>query len=65
MDGLRLSLNRMYRRRLEAWETVLITAATNRVVRPFEWGTEWAANWPGAAIRYDPLQVLAFQTPRR
>jgi dienelactone hydrolase len=41
--------NRLYRERLDAWETRLVTAATNRVVRPFEWGEEWAANWPSAA----------------
>ncbi len=47
--GIREFLNRHYRRRLDAWETQLVTAATNRVVRPFEWGEEWAANWPCAA----------------
>ncbi len=29
------------------WETCLTTADTNRVVRPFEWGLEWACDWPG------------------
>ena len=42
-------MNRLYRRRLDAWEHRLVTKTTNRVVRPFEWGIEWTANWPCAA----------------
>lgn len=37
-----------YGRRMDAWETRLATRSTNRVVRPFDWGVEWTANWPGA-----------------
>ena len=37
-----------YARRMEAWENDLCTRATNRVVRPFDWGTEWVARWPEA-----------------
>lgn len=37
-----------YGRRMGAWENRLAFRSTNRVVRPFDWGTEWAANWPGA-----------------
>src|SRR5215813_753345 len=29
-----------------AWETRLTTRDTNRVVRPLEWGLEWARRWP-------------------
>ncbi len=29
-----------------AWEGRLCSAATNRVVRPFDWGLEWTRNWP-------------------
>lgn len=29
------------------WETRLTTRDTNRVVRPFDWGMEWAREWPG------------------
>jgi len=28
------------------WETRLTTRDNNRVVRPFEWGEEWTAEWP-------------------
>jgi len=34
---------------MDQWETHLASAATDRVVRPFEWGLEWTAGWPGAA----------------
>jgi hypothetical protein len=30
------------------WENRLCFAATNRVVRPFEWGLEWTRRWPVA-----------------
>ena len=26
-------------------------AATDRVVRPFEWGLDWTAQWPGQTLR--------------
>lgn len=35
-----------YRRWMHAWETRMTSRDNNRVVRPFEWGTEWTANWP-------------------
>jgi hypothetical protein len=31
---------------MEQWEERMCFAATNRVVRPFEWGLEWTAGWP-------------------
>ncbi|MCU1258188.1 MAG: hypothetical protein JWO80_1073 [Bryobacterales bacterium] len=31
-----------------AWENRLAFRSTNRVVRPFDWGVEWTANWPNA-----------------
>jgi dienelactone hydrolase len=31
---------------MQAWEDKLCFRATNRVVRPFEWGLEWTAGWP-------------------
>jgi hypothetical protein len=31
------------------WENRLAFRATNRVVRPFEWGLEWTEGWPAAA----------------
>jgi hypothetical protein len=31
------------------WENRLAFRATNRVVRPFDWGLEWTRDWPAAA----------------
>ena len=36
----------LYRKWMYAWETRLTTRDTNRVVRPLEWGMEWARRWP-------------------
>ncbi len=36
-----------YRRWIYEWESRLTSRDNNRVVRPFEWGTEWTNNWPG------------------
>ena len=35
-----------YARWIVAWENRLCFRATNRVVRPFEWGLEWTEAWP-------------------
>src|SRR4029077_15165837 len=32
-----------YARWIDGWERKLATRDTNRVVRPFEWGTDWLA----------------------
>lgn len=37
-----------YAKWMEEWENRLCSRATNRVVRPFEWGLEWTAGWPMA-----------------
>ena len=36
----------LYAKWMYAWETRLTTRDTNRVVRPLEWGMEWASRWP-------------------
>jgi dienelactone hydrolase len=36
----------LYQKWMNAWETRLTTRDTNRVVRPLEWGIEWAKRWP-------------------
>ncbi len=41
-------MQRFYARWMRERENRLCSRATNRVVRPFEWGLEWAANWPCA-----------------
>ena len=38
----------MYEKWMRDWETRLCFRATNRVVRPFEWGLEWTRDWPSA-----------------
>lgn len=43
-------LGSWYARWMNQWEERLCFAATNRVVRPFDWGLEWAGAWP-AAVR--------------
>lgn len=37
----------LYSKWMYGWETRLTTRDTNRVVRPFDWGMEWARQWPG------------------
>ncbi|MCC7153443.1 MAG: alpha/beta hydrolase family protein [Bryobacterales bacterium] len=41
-------LSSWYSRWMEDWERSLCFAATNRVVRPFDWGLEWTRSWPVA-----------------
>src|SRR5436305_522650 len=36
----------LYATAMYAWETRLTTRDNNRVVRPLEWGIEWAKRWP-------------------
>jgi hypothetical protein len=38
-----------YTRWINRWEEGLCFRATNRVVRPFEWGLDWAERWPTAS----------------
>jgi len=38
----------LYAKWMEDWENRLCFRSTNRVVRPFEWGEEWAFRWPPA-----------------
>jgi hypothetical protein len=39
-------MENLYARWMLAWESRLCSGATNRVVRPFEWGLEWTRRWP-------------------
>src|SRR5277367_1968461 len=39
----------LYGKWMLAWENRLCSRATNRVVRPFDWGLEWTRSWPVAA----------------
>src|SRR5579884_3323225 len=38
----------LYGKWMLRWEDRLCSRATNRVVRPFEWGLEWTHSWPVA-----------------
>jgi hypothetical protein len=40
----------LYARWITDWESRLCFSATNRVVRSFEWGLDWTANWPCSAV---------------
>lgn len=39
-------IQRTYSKWIEGRENFLCFRSTNRVVRPFEWGSEWVAQWP-------------------
>jgi hypothetical protein len=39
-------IRKKYQRWMLDWENRLAFRATNRVVRPFEWGLEWTRKWP-------------------
>lgn len=41
-------MRQKYRQWMYRWEHALTTRDTNRIVRPFEWGLEWAERWPVA-----------------
>lgn len=41
-------MRQKYREWMYRWEHALTTRDTNRVVRPFDWGLEWAERWPVA-----------------
>jgi hypothetical protein len=41
-----MPLGSSYARWMNQWEESLCFRATNRLVRPFEWGLEWANGWP-------------------
>jgi dienelactone hydrolase len=52
-------VRRWYGRRIEKWENDLATRSTDRVVRPFDWGAEWARNWPFPMEAADPEAGIA------
>ena len=46
MSQLFRPLTRLYGRWMDNWENTLCFRATDRVVRTFDYGLEWAAAWP-------------------
>jgi len=43
---------------MREWEHQLAFHSTDRVVRPFEWGIEWAERWPVQSPETDPERKL-------
>jgi hypothetical protein len=41
-------VRKKYREWMYRWEHALTSRDTNRIVRPFEWGLDWAERWPVA-----------------
>src|ERR1700761_1585759 len=48
MKFLLRPLAERYREWMMNWENDLCFRATDRIARPFEYGLEWSAGWPGA-----------------
>ena len=55
-------MRNLYARWIYDWEARLCSRATDRVVRPFEWGLEWTREWPCARLMprngHDPQGYL-------
>lgn len=51
-----------YRSWMDRWENELCSRATDRVVRPFEYGLDWSRHWPADIVASfdgcDPVQYL-------
>ncbi len=56
-------MEKLYARWMLDWENRLCSAATNRVVRPFDWGLDWTHQWPVAQENprngHGPLEYLS------
>jgi hypothetical protein len=48
MSHLLRAAGRAYGRWMDSWENRLCSRATDRIVRPFDFGMEWSARWPCA-----------------
>lgn len=48
MNRLRRAAGHFYGRWMDGWENQLCFRSTDRIVRPFDFGLEWASKWPGA-----------------
>lgn len=58
---LRKPLGAAYARWMYEWENRLCFSATDRVVRPFDWGVEWTAGWQEAELTpHSPDQAEAY-----
>ncbi len=54
-----------YSRWMNDWEYRLETRDSNRVVRPFEWGWDWIADFPGISADERPASLSADAQKRR
>jgi hypothetical protein len=50
---------------MNAWEYRLETRDSNRVVRPFEWGVDWTADFPGVAADDSAASPLSSEALKR
>ena len=53
----------LYAKWMYAWENRLTSVDNNRVVRPLDWGVEWAHDWPcrnGVPARQTPADPETF-----
>ncbi|MGH9719676.1 MAG: hypothetical protein ACRD8O_05650, partial [Bryobacteraceae bacterium] len=55
-------MRKLIERAMHTWEDRLANRATDRIVRPFEWGLEWTGKWPCAERMprngHSPLEYL-------
>ncbi len=51
LTATNLMIRSRYARWMNDWEYRLETRDSNRVVRPFEWGLDWTADFPGVSSR--------------
>ena len=62
MSRLKHALAEHYGRWIDKWENGLCFRSTDRIVRPFEYGIEWAERWPGARRFHpdhdDPIEYI-------
>lgn len=62
MSGLRRAASRLYGRWMDDWENRLCFRATDRVVRPFDFGLDWTERWPltkpRTAATTDPVDYI-------
>lgn len=59
-----MPVKRLYSKWMYDWETRMTTRDNNRVVRPFEWGTEWTRDFPQAEGIYPEGEVTFNDTQR-
>lgn len=61
-----MPLHKLYAKWVQDWDHRIAAIATNRVIRPFEWGAEWSATWPcrNGHCADDPASYFAHHSRR-